>query len=320
MRTFRWAQVRLRISRWLTFALAAALLAPLALASGCDDADGGSSAGTPRVATSLEIFADMVRNVGGERVEVDALLPPGADPHTFELSPGRVADVARADVIFINGLDLEHSIEDVISNNAEGPVIELSEGLPTIMDGQQYTEEEGEEEESGGNPHMWLDVRLAARYVERIRDELIAIDPGGSAVYEANAETYLEQLGDLDREIEEAVLAIPEERRKLVTFHDAYPYFAARYGLEIVGVAVPSPGQDPSAQEIAELTETLRSEGVPAAFKEPQFNAGILEQAADEAGVRVLDLLSDAYAEGIDSYIELMRYNLAQLQEGLGDR
>lgn len=310
MRAFRRSRVRLGISRWLTFALAVAVLAPVLLATGCDDDDAGPSAGsTLRVTTSLEIFADMVRNVGGERVDVDALLPPGADPHTFELSPGRVADVARADLIVINGLDLEHSIEDVISNNAEGPVIELAEGLPTL---------EGDEEEPDGNPHMWLDVRLAARYVERVRDELIAIDPGGSAVYEANAEAYLEQLGDLDREIEEAVLAIPEDRRKLVTFHDAYPYFAARYGLEIVAVAVPSPGQEPSAQEIAELTETLRSEGVPAAFKEPQFNAGVLEQAADEAGVRVLDLLSDAYADGVNSYIELMRYNLAQLQEGLG--
>jgi len=286
------------------------LLAVALFFSACGENGGSAGEGDKlRVTTSLEIFADMVRNVGGERVDVNALLPPGADPHTFELSPGRVADVARADLIFINGLDLEHSIEDVITNNAEGPVIELSEGLPALA---------GDEEEPNGNPHMWLDPRLAARYVERIRDALIEQDPAGRATYEANAHAYLEQLGDLDREIEAAVLTIPPARRKLVTFHDAYPYLAARYGLEIIGVVVPSPGQEPSAQRIAELTQTLRSEEVPAVYKEPQFNAEVLEQAAHEAGVRVLDLLSDAYIDGVSSYIELMRFNVAQLKEGLG--
>jgi zinc/manganese transport system substrate-binding protein/manganese/iron transport system substrate-binding protein len=204
-------------------------------------------------------------------------------------------------------------------------VIELAAGLPVVEDTQQYTEEEEEEEgdhegeeHPAGNPHMWLDARLAARYVERIRDTLIDIDPEGRAAYEANATAYLEQLGDLDREIEEAVLAIPEANRKLVTFHDAYVYLAARYGLEIVGVVVPSPGQEPSAQAVADLVRTLDDEGIPAVYKEPQFNAEVLERAASEAGVRVLDLLSDAYGDGVDSYIGLMEFNIAQLTEGLG--
>ena len=143
-------------------------------------------------------------------------------------------------------------------------------------------------------------------------------DAAGRRTYEANATAYLEQLGDLDREMEDAVNAIPPERRELVTFHDAFPYLAARYGLEIVAVAVPSPGQEPSARRIAELTQTLRAGGVPAVYKEPQFNAHILQRAADEAGVRVLDLLSDAYTEGVDSYVDLMRFNMRQLEEGLG--
>jgi ABC-type Zn uptake system ZnuABC Zn-binding protein ZnuA len=291
----------------------------LGLTGGCTGDDGESGPdGGPRVVTSLEIFADMVRNVAGERADVEALLPSGSDPHTFELAPSRVADVVEADIIFMNGLELEHSIEDIVANNAEGPVIELAEGLPVLTNDQQYTEEEGEAAPEGSNPHLWLDVRLGARYVERIRDELIAIDPEGRETYEANAQVYLERLGDLDREMEEAVLAIPAERRKLVTFHDAYPYLAERYGLEIVGVVVPSPGQEPSAQDIAELTDKIESQGVPAVFKEPQFNAAILERAADEAGVRVLDLLSDAYVDGVDSYVSLIEYDIRQLQEGLG--
>ena len=266
---------------------------------------GGGDAAPPahlRAVASLELFADMVANVGGDRVDVVTLLPAGADPHTYELSPGRVADIARADVVFVNGLGLEGNVLDVIGESASGTVVELTEGLGTIDE----------------NPHLWLDVTNAARYVERIRDELIAIDPDGRDEYEANAQSYLEELGSLDREIEEAMRAIPRERRKLVTFHDAYPYLAARYGLEVVAVVVPSPGQEPSARDVAELIELLRSEGVPAVFKEPQFNAAVLERAAAEAGVRVLDLLSDAYVEGVNSYIELMRFDLAQLLEGLG--
>jgi manganese/iron transport system substrate-binding protein len=298
---------------------AALLLAASLLAVGCGEG-GGSDGGddTLRVVTSLEIFADLTRNVGGERVEVEALLPPGADPHTFELSPGRVADVARAGLVFINGLGLEESIADVIEQNAGGPVVELAEGLPVIEGGEEHEGEEGEDEHEGGNPHLWLDVRLAARYVEKIRDALIAEDPEGRSAYETNAAAYLEELGALDEELAAAIEAIPPERRKLVTFHDAFPYLATRYGLEVVAVAVPSPGQEPSAQRIAQLARTLREQDVPAVYKEPQFDAGVLEQAASEAGVRVLDLLSDAYIEGVDSYVELMRFNMAQLEEGLG--
>ena len=244
----------------------------------------------------------MVRNVAGDRVEVSALLPSGADPHTYELPPSRVAEIARADVVFVNGLGLEGNLRDVIDENAGGEVLELTEGLETL----------------DGNPHLWLDARQAARYVERIRDALVAQDGAGRADYEANATAYLEELGALDRELEAAVQSIAPERRKLVTFHDAFRYLATRYGLEVVAVVAPSPGQEPSAQDVAELTRTLRSEGVPAVFKEPQFNAEVLELAAAGAGVRVLDLLSDAYAEGVGSYLELMRFNLERLEEGLG--
>jgi manganese/iron transport system substrate-binding protein len=285
-----------------------ALMAPLlalivALAAGCAD-DNASDGDGQRLhaVTTLEILADLARQVGGDRVEVTALLPTGADPHTFELVPARVADVARSDVAFANGLGLEGNVLDVIRENAGGPTVELADGLTTLDD----------------NPHLWLDVRLAARYVERIRDTFTLLDPTGRAEYEANASAYLEELGDLDREIEAGVESIPPENRKLVTFHDAFPYLAARYGLEVVAVVVPSPGQEPSARQVAELVETLSTENVPAVFKEPQFNADVLELAADEAGVRVLSLLSGAYAEGVDSYIELMRFNLRQLQEGLG--
>ncbi|MDP3767208.1 MAG: metal ABC transporter substrate-binding protein [Dehalococcoidia bacterium] len=289
----------------ISLASAAAVVALVAAA--CGDNQEGSAGGPSAekklsAVATLEIFADMARQVGGERVEVSALLPPGADAHTYELPPNRVADIAEADVALMNGLGLEASTEDVIEENAGGLVVELAEGLPVIDD----------------NPHLWLDARLAARYVERIRDAFVDLDPADRAEYEANASAYLDELGDLDHEFEGAIQSIPPENRKLVTFHDAFPYLAERYGLEVVAVVVTSPGQEPSAADVAELTERLSAEDVPAVFREPQLNARILEQAADEAGVQVLELLSDSFNKDVASYVDLMRFNMEQLVRGLG--
>ena len=285
---------------WLRLSIIPVLVVAMAAVLACGDGDQPPAGEEVRVLASLEIFADMVRNVGGDRVMVEALLPSGADVHTYELPPSRVADVARADIIFLNGLDLEEQAGKIARTNASGPVIELIEALPVIDD----------------NPHLWLDVRLAAGYVERIRDELTNIDPDGRTVYEVNAAAYLEELESLDLEMERAIGTIPAEDRRLVTFHDAYVYLAQRYGLEVIAVVAPSPGQEPSARDLGELADAI--EDVPAVFKEPQFNAEVLELVADEQGVRVLNLLSDAYVDGVGTYVQLMRFNMNQLVEGLG--
>jgi zinc/manganese transport system substrate-binding protein/manganese/iron transport system substrate-binding protein len=311
--------------------VAAAVLALVTIACGEGDGDGANGAtpetGTVRAVTSLEVFADLVRNVGGDRVSVQALLPSGADPHTYELPPSRVKDVAAADIVFINGLGLEEGIEDVITQNADGPVVELAAGLRALDEAEEHGDREGAQEESddhghshdAGNPHLWLDVRNAIAYVERIRDELIDLDPQGRAVYEANASAYIEELEALDAEFAAIVETIPAERRKIVTYHDAFPYLAERYGLEVVAVVVPSPGQETSAQDVARLTRLLREEDVPAVFTEPQADNTVLELAAQDAGVPVYELLSGAYAHGVDSYTGLMRFNMEQLQEALGE-
>ncbi|HXF50180.1 MAG TPA: metal ABC transporter substrate-binding protein [Dehalococcoidia bacterium] len=289
--------------RRIAFAWLLAAIAALALAA-CGRGAGDNTSGKLRVVTTLEIFADFARNVGGDRVAVTALLPPGADPHTYELAPGQVAEIARADVIFVNGLDFEEAALGAIERNApaDAPVVTLSEGL-TPLD---------------GNPHFWLDVTFAMRYVERIRDALSDIDPEGEPTYAARADDYLAQLEALDADFRAAMERIPPERRKLVTFHDAFPYLAARYGLEVVAVVVKSPGREPSAADVAELARRLREQDVPAVFKEPQFNARVLELAARDAGVEVRELYSDALSSEAPTYIDMMRFNLRQLTEGLG--
>jgi zinc/manganese transport system substrate-binding protein/manganese/iron transport system substrate-binding protein len=242
--------------------------------------------------------------VGGDRVQVSALVPNGTDVHTYEPPPAQIAKLSQAKLVVMNGLDLEAGLEKVIRENvsSSATVLELAAGLPTLED----------------NPHLWLDAQIAMTYVERIRDALASVDPAGADVYRANAEHYLGELRTLDQEVTAAVESIPPERRKLATFHDAYPYLARRYGLEIVGFVVEGGGKEPSAQEVANLAKAIRDEKVPAVFKEPQFSARILELAADDAGVEVCSLYSDALDDKVGTYVELMRFNADELARCLG--
>jgi len=262
-----------------------------------------------KVIVSLAIFADFALQVGGERVDVSTLIPAGADPHTYEPVPSRVAKLAKADLVIVNGLALEAALEDVIEENTPSstPIIELSQGLSVITNDHQ-----------SANPHLWLDVQNAIAYVERIRDALVEIDAAGAEAYRSNADSYLAELRTLDQEVAAAIDSIPSERRKLVTFHDAFPYLAQRYGLEVVGVVVASPGKEPSAKDVANLVEAIAAENVPAVFKEPQFNARILELAAGDAGVEVCTLRSAALDKKVNTYLKLMRFNAKELARCLG--
>jgi ABC-type Zn uptake system ZnuABC Zn-binding protein ZnuA len=282
----------------------------LAAACGEDEAERPREAGI-KLVTSTEVFADLIRPVAGDRAQVIALVPGGGDPHTYAPVPSRVVDVSEADLVLINGLGLERTLADIIENNVGGgvPVIEMSAGLPVLDAGDRGT----------GNPHLWLNVRHAMHYVEVARDALVEADPEGEPQYRANAQDYLAELEDLDREVEEAIASIPAERRKLVTFHDAFPYLAERYGLEVVGVVVRSPGRQPSAGEVADLARRISGEDVPAVFKEPQLSARILELAAEDAGVEVCTLHSGAFQDEVDTYPKLMRQNADELVRCLGE-
>ena len=287
------------------------LLAAAALAAACGGQGGQTSQKTgPRVVTSIELFADMIRQVAGQRAQVTALVPASADPHTYEPVPSKLVAVSEADLVLINGVGLEETLMDVIKNNVRGgvPVIEMSSGLPVLEAGGQGT----------GNPHLWLNVRNAMHYVEVVRDALIQVDSQGETEYRANAQTYLAELETLDSQVEKSIASIPVEHRKLVTSHDAFPYLAQRYGLDLVGVVLRSPGQEPSASEVADLSRTIEAENVPAVFKEPQLNARVLELAAGDAGVQVCSLYSEAFGDGVDSYVKLMQFDASELARCLG--
>ncbi len=262
------------------------------------------------VAASIAPLGDFAREVGGNRVQVEVLVPPGASPHTYELTPAQLKLLNRADVLLLNGVGLEFW-QDKVLNSLDNPnlrVVILSEGL--------HIEQAVEEGNVGGNPHLWLDVVNAIIYVTRIRDAFAAADPQGAEVYSQNSARYIEDLKALDREIMLTVAQFPN--KKFIAFHPAWIYFARRYGLEQAAVVEETPGQEPSPAQIAHIVEVARSIGAKAIFAEPQFSPKAAQVIAEESGIQVLFL--NPLGEPPDyQYIPTMRHNLEQLRKAMGE-
>lgn len=301
-----------------------------AFSCGSGAGGGSSTGGELKVSATISVIEDLAKEVGGDRVEVSSIVPAGADVHTFQPSPSDVREISESEVVFQNGLGLEEWMGDLIeSAGGEGQtIVVLSEGIePQKGDehGEEHVAEEeheagGAHEHAEGNPHLWLDVHNAQKYVDRIRDALSEADPEGAEEYEANAEEYLAELQGLDAYVEEQAQSIPEENRKLVTFHDAFPYFAAAYGFELVDVIIQNPEAEPSGRQAAQLVIRIEEERVPAVFTEPQFNQGLADTIAAEANVEVYELYSDSLVDDpeADSYVQMMRTNIDRVKEGLG--
>jgi ABC-type Zn uptake system ZnuABC Zn-binding protein ZnuA len=258
----------------------------------CDVVGGG---GRPEVLATTTIFADMAKQVAGDRMRVGSIVPAGAHVEEYEPTPDDAKRVTDARIVLVNGLDLDKWAEPLLTNKkADAPVVTLSEGLPDI----------------GENPHMWFDPQLSRKYVERIRDALIALDPAGKDGYASRAKAYDDELVSLEAELRAKAATVPPERRKLVTSHDAFPYFGKAFGFEIVGFVQPEPDKEPTAQELAELVEIVKEVKVPAVFVEAGVSKSVTEALASEAGVSkvVTDLPADTLlAAPADSYIGLMR-------------
>jgi manganese/iron transport system substrate-binding protein len=273
------------------------------------------------VAASTPIFADIIANVGGDRVSVWSVIPPGADPHTWEASPREMARLSESGTFVFMGAFLEPFIEAGAwrraANDAGLPQLELAEQIELIAVDRVIDHGDHVHDLRGGDPHVWLDPLKTIEMVDVVAAHLTSLDPAGAATYSANAAAYQEELHTLHEEYEQALAAIPAERRKLVVFHDAYTYFAARYDFQAVGVVLPNPEAEPSAQGMAELMETIDAEEITVIFAEPQFDRGLLDSLAAETGVTVGTLLTDTFAGETDTYLELMWFNLASLRQHL---
>ena len=274
--------------------------------------------GGPRVVAGNTVLADFVARVGeGRLASVASVVPAGVEVENYNPKPEDIRNVAQADLMVANGLALDRWIPKLVAAAKPGmPILVLSDGLPAEGIGESEDDDVGE----SGNPHFWLDVHYAKVYVERLRDELSRVDPDAAAVYSANAAAYLGELDDLDGWIHAQVATIPPDNRKLVTFHEAYPYLADHYGFELVGVITPSPGQEPSAGELAALVEKVKAARVKAVFSESQFSPRLTESLAREAGIErvVTDLYNDSVGDPpADSYLGMMRSNFEQITRAL---
>jgi len=280
----------------------------------CGPAASEPSAGGLKVVTTTTVFADMIRQVGGDYVDVTSLVPKNGDVHTFEAKPNDVLAVASAKLLVMNGLGLDDWLERTIRNaSAEGtPVVKLAEGLPGVQ--LLPGDEPGTQ-----NPHLWLDVKYAQLYVDRITAALKRADAGHATWYETQAAAYRTRLDALDGEVRAKIATIPPVDRKLVTFHDALPYYAREYGIAIVGVAVQAPGQDPSAAEIASLIDAIKAAHVKAIFSESQFPTRLVDQLASETGATVVaGLYDDSLGDApVTTYEALITWDTDQLVKAL---
>lgn len=310
----------------------AALLTLTALLSACGGAGQPASAPTsasagrrlPAVAT-FSILGDLVRNVGGDLVEVAVLVGPGGDAHTFEPTPADSGRLAGANVIFENGLAFESWLDDLYTaSGSQAARVVVSKGVAAVAAAGEHGQAGTDHADGELDPHIWHDVQNTIAMVENIRAGLAAADPANAAAYQANADAYTAKLKELDAFIQGQVSQIPAERRRLVTSHDTFEYFARRYGLEIVGTAlgaVSTEAADPPASEIAALVQDIKAAGVPAIFAENVANPGLMETIAGEAGVTLAPTLyTDALGDpgsGGATYIEMMRYNATTIAGAL---
>jgi ABC-type Zn uptake system ZnuABC Zn-binding protein ZnuA len=301
--------------------------------SGSDSESKAADSSRLTVIAAESFLADITKNVAGDKMEVESLVPAGADPHGFELTPADAARVARCDVLVLNGTGLEAFLEDTMDSiGGDSMVIEASAGLSSRVarEGEEVAAEDAESEhEDGdhqhdeGDPHYWLDPILVVKYVENIRDGLCAADPTNAAAYQANAAAYITSLGELDVWIKEKVAEIPPAERLLVTNHESLGYFADRYGFKVIGTIMPSVSADssPSAQQLAQLIAAIREAEVKAIFLETGSNSQLAEQVASETGVRVVvDLYTHSLTDSdgpAPTYIDMMKADTTAIVDAL---
>jgi ABC-type Zn uptake system ZnuABC Zn-binding protein ZnuA len=260
------------------------------------------------IVATTNIVADIVRNVGGDKINLTELLLVGTDPHTFEPTPSDVAMVADAHAIFVNGFGLELFLDELIRNAGEQViVISVSSGI----------------ERTNDDPHLWMAVDNVLVFVQNIEQALSKLDPANAETYQTNAAMYTAQLIELDSWVKAQIATIPTENRKMVTDHEAFGYYADRYGLEIIGAVIPaySTNASPSARDLAALQEIIEQHKVKAIFVSIKANPTLAKRLAEDTGIQLVGLYAGSLGEagsGAENYIDYIRYNTKAIVKALG--
>ncbi len=270
-----------------------------------------------KVVVTFSILADLVRSVGGDRIDVATLVGPNGDAHVYSPTPGDAKKLGAAKVVFVNGLGLEGWMARLVqASGTKAPAVVASKGIkPRKM------EEEGHPGHTVTDPHAWQSIANAKIYVANIRDGLSKADPVGKATYEANAVAYLARLDDLEREVKATIAKIPADHRKIITTHDAFGYFGNAYGVEFISPEGVSTDAEPSAKDVARIIEQVRRQKIPAVFMENISDPRMMQQIARETGAKIggtlySDALTDEKGDA-PTYIDLIRHNLKQLAAAL---
>lgn len=272
-----------------------------------------------QVVATTTIVADVVSRVGGDAIDLTILLPVNADPHAFEPTPQDRVTIARADVLVLNGAELEAALDSILET-AAGVIVDLSEGVALrTLDGDH---EEHDDEHGQVDPHTWFDPMNVVAWTDTLVEALASVDPSNAGTFQENAQVYRHELEALDRWIAEQVETIPIANRRLVTDHTVFGYFADRYGFEQVGAIFPgfSTVAEPSAQELATLQDTIRLLDIPAVFVGSVFPPGLAEQIAADTGTRLITLYTGALSElegPAATYLEMMRFDVEAIVGGL---
>ena len=286
-----------------------------------DEGGGGSADGRLRVATTVAPITSIVANIVGDRADVEGIVPEGTNSHTFEPKPSVARLLSRADVVYLNGLVLEEPTKELAKGNLK-PGAELVElGTLAISPSEYLYDFSFPREEGKPNPHLWTDPTLVRTYARIVRDDMSKRDPPNAEYYAANFDKFSALIDELDAAMRTSFATIP--KRELLTYHDAYAYFAKTYDWKVIGAIQVSDFEDPTAAEVGALINQVKSQGVKAIFGSEVFPSPVLEQIGREAGVRYVDELRDDDLPGKPgepehSWLGLMRFDYITMTEALG--
>lgn len=273
-----------------------------------------------KIVTTVAPITNIVQNIVGSDENVTGIVPNGIDSHTFEPVPTDAKLLASAEIIFVNGLDLEIPTLKLAEKvkMPDTPIVQL--GNSTLQEEEWQYDFSFPRELGHPNPHLWTNIALVIRYAEIIRDNLITLNPRHKDRYIKNTFAYVEKLQQLDRAIFNCVESIPENNRKLITYHDSFAYFAPRYGMEVVAAVQPSNFSEPGPQEVIRVIEQIKKESIPAIFGSEVFPSKVMEQIAREAGAQFVDQLSDDELPPApnNSFIGMMAKNMRIMTGALG--
>jgi ABC-type Zn uptake system ZnuABC Zn-binding protein ZnuA len=280
--------------------------------------------GPVNIATTVAPITSIIANIaGGTDATINGVVPEGTNSHTFEPKPSDAATLEQADVIFINGLVLEEPTKELALANLKDGAVICELGTQILPESEYIFDFSFPLEGGKPNPHLWTNPPMAKEYAAVARDLLSSISPTNAAIFVANYEAFAAKVDALDAAMATATATIPEDQRKLLTYHDAYAYFAVHYGYTVIGAIQPSSFDEPTPKEIANLITQVRESGVKAVFGSEVFPSPVMEQIGAETGVRYVDVLRDddligEPGDAEHSWLGLMRFNYVTMVEALG--